>query len=480
MSLSSGLFLGFALVFILAMRLLPARQGMRAVVLGAANLVFIASFVSQPVQAVPLALFVVGGWLATRLSAGKPSTLVFGLMIGAVVLVFVWLKHYSIVAFVPSLPVAYLTLGLSYVLFRIIHLMVDVRDEVIPPPSAWDYFNYVLFFLNFVSGPIQRYQDFSSQLGARDADIADKDVHHAIRRVLLGLLIMLVIAPKLLFVTNHFQSSLFISLAGRGLSSASMYFCFAALAYLVYLYVNFSAYMNIVVGIGRLAGFQLPENFDKPFAAENFLDLWSRWHITLSEWFKFYVFNPLLKSLASRWGTPAAMPYLGAVAFFVTFLLMGIWHGSTSIFLFYGLFLGAGVAANKFYQIEIVKRLGRDGYRKLKGRAWYLHLCRGFTLSYFAIALCCLWVHQDQAGLFVTSRGLTAGIVAMVLLSLLIAVVSFVISALVGLAGRTFGAHRTAASGLWLSMQTAFAAILLVLLASNMGQGPPEFVYKAF
>src|SRR5262250_2889257 len=100
--------------------------------------------------------------------------------------------------------------------------------------------------------------------------------------------------------------------------------------------------MDVVIGIGRFYGFRLPENFDRPFAAGNFLEFWTRWHITLSNWFKVYVFNPGLRALAARVETPRAMPYLGVLAYFVTFLLMGVWHGSTRAFVIYGLLLGAG------------------------------------------------------------------------------------------------------------------------------------------
>ncbi len=96
-----------------------------------------------------------------------------------------------------------------------------------------------------------------------------------------------------------------------------------SLAYAFFVYFNFSGYMDIVIGIGRLLGFKLPENFDRPFAAENYLDFWQRWHMTLSEWFKTYVFNPLVKKLYDSTGQqPKRMPLLGVIGYFVTFFLL--------------------------------------------------------------------------------------------------------------------------------------------------------------
>jgi D-alanyl-lipoteichoic acid acyltransferase DltB (MBOAT superfamily) len=160
-----------------------------------------------------------------------------------------------------------------------------------------------------------------------------------------------------------------------------------------------------VIGLGILCGFQLPENFNRPYLAQNFLDLWSRWHITLSEWFKFYLFNPVLKTLAERWPSPKLIPYFGAVAFFITFTIMGIWHGSTPIFLIYGAALGIGAAGNKLFQIYAVSRLGKKRYRALSERAWYRHFSRGATLAFFTVGVACVWITPEIAALIMRVGG---------------------------------------------------------------------------
>jgi len=148
----------------------------------------------------------------------------------------------------------------------------------------------------------------------------------------------------------------------------------SAVAYTFYLYYNFAGYMDIVIGIGWLLGQNLPENFDRPFSARNIFEFWSRWHMTLSEWFKTYLFNPLMRFLADRVTAPRWLPYLGIIAFFVTFFVMGVWHGSTGVFLIYGLVMGAGASLNKLWQVFMNEVSARSGIRplqnRLRTRAW--------------------------------------------------------------------------------------------------------------
>jgi D-alanyl-lipoteichoic acid acyltransferase DltB (MBOAT superfamily) len=140
---------------------------------------------------------------------------------------------------------------------------------------------------------------------------------------------------------------------------------------------------------------EIPENFNRPYLATNFLDFWSRWHITLSEWFKFYLFNPLTKELLRVVDRPALAPWLGAVGFFVTFFVMGLWHGTSDRFVVYGLLLGAGVSLNKAWQVALTKRMGRRPYAALCARRWYRILARSLALSYFAFALILIWFDLD-------------------------------------------------------------------------------------
>jgi hypothetical protein len=111
--------------------------------------------------------------------------------------------------------------------------------------------------------------------------------------------------------------------------------------------------------------------------------------MTLSNWVKTYVYSPLLIALMRRFPRPALEPYLGVGAYFVTFFLVGMWHGQSPSFMILGLLFGAGVSVNKLYQILAVKRLGRGRYRSLCATPWYVVLSRGLTFAWLCFS--CLW-----------------------------------------------------------------------------------------
>jgi D-alanyl-lipoteichoic acid acyltransferase DltB (MBOAT superfamily) len=265
-------------------------------------------------------------------------------------------------------------------------------------------------------------------------------------------------------------------------------YALCAVCYTFYLYYNFSGYMDIVIGLGWLLGQDLPENFDHPFQARSFLEFWQRWHMTLSEWFKTYVFNPLLMTMMSRVSSPALMPLLGVVAFFVTFLVMGVWHGTTLVFVVYGLLMGLGASINKLWQIGAAHWLGKKRYRALTAQRPYAALSRGLTFAYFAMALTCLWVTQmpDFAAL-AAHLGVTGIMGTLIALTLGVAIVTLLteggtaILAKVrtGPPGRPFWARESWA-GMWALNFGLAARICLVLIVISILNKPPEFVYKAF
>src|SRR4029077_2686093 len=156
-----------------------------------------------------------------------------------------------------------------------------------------------------------------------------------------------------------------------------------AVAYPLYLYFNFSGYTDIVIGIAGFLRLRLPENFNRPFSSTNFIDFWGRWHITLSAWLKTYVFNPLTKVLMKRFPSAKAQPVIGVVAFFVTFFLIGVWHGQTPAFLIFGVLLGTGVSVNKLFQILMDKWLGHSAYKQLASNSIYCAFSRGRTFTCF-------------------------------------------------------------------------------------------------
>jgi alginate O-acetyltransferase complex protein AlgI len=396
MSLTSSLFLAFALAAVILLRLAPAGVLRRVTILGL-NAVFLFSMVSAPLQLVPLAGFVLLGYGAILIAGRARSSLSLGVLVTGLVVIFVWLKRYPIVSAVPTFNFAFTVVGLSYILFRILHILIDVAQGSLRRPSFIAYLNYIFFFLSLLSGPIQRYEDFAPQAEMMPPPLGWEKVNTAAKRVVVGYLMVIVIGNTTINFVEMAKPPFFDALGHGKMVLGTYLFALLTFAYLVNLFVNFAGYMNIVIGVGSLAGIVLPENFDHPFMSDSFLDLWSRWHITLSNWFKTYLFNPLLRMLSARWGTKNSTPYLGAIAFYVTFFVMAVWHGTTSIFVIYGLFLGSGVTVNRLWQILIPKIFGKNNYKVLSGRRWYFQLSRAATISYLAVALTSFWINGEQA-----------------------------------------------------------------------------------
>jgi len=441
------------------------------------NFVFVASFFDSLRQALPLAGFVMAGYAAVVLSSRIGASLP---LIGVVILIFAWLKRYDFLAFLPPLHFLYVVVGLSYILFRVLHLVIDVGQKAIPRPGFISYLAYVLFFPTFVSGPIQRYEDFDGQVSSPVAPGTTHELYMACQRIIRGMALIGFVTVLTHFLFERIQLRFYGALAASTFSfSTFALLCAAASLFAVHLYLNFGGYMDIVIGVGRLAGLALPENFNRPYLSRNFLEFWSRWHITLSEWFKFYLFNPLLRLMAQKWRAPSQMPYLAVLGFFVTFTVMGIWHGSTRIFLAYGLILGSGISLNKLYQVQMTAWLGKKGYKVLAGRSWYGHLCRGLTLAYFALSIVCLWIDASHAQVLSRFRGMALVFIAFAALSALTAVLSFAIERLTARLSNV-PPWMPSLSDRVLPAWTAIQIFLVAVAIFSVDSNSPEFVYKVF
>jgi D-alanyl-lipoteichoic acid acyltransferase DltB (MBOAT superfamily) len=164
-----------------------------------------------------------------------------------------------------------------------------------------------------------------------------------------------------------------------------------ALLYPLFLYSNFSGYIDIVIALARLMRVRLPENFNRPFSAASVIDFWNRWHMTLSAWLKTYVYNPLLLTLMRRIPSLSMQPYIGVFCFFVTFFLIGIWHGRTSEFVVFGVLTGAGMSVNKLWQIGLTRGMGRKRYQRIADNLLYESLARGLNFVWFSFTQFWFW-----------------------------------------------------------------------------------------
>jgi alginate O-acetyltransferase complex protein AlgI len=477
MTFTSLPFLAFVVAVVLLVNATSSTK-LRAAVLLAANLLFLASYTDRPIELVPLSAFLLLGFVFVEWLRRSRSSAVLWLGLTLVLATFVNLKRYAFVPAELTLHGAYAVVGISYMLFRILHLMVDAKQgelrEPVPPLS---FVNYTVSFLTLTAGPIQRYKDFQQE-SSNVSPLREGEAERAFARIVAGFLRIAVVSA----VFNY----LFATVSARVLAGAALpwpqllvLYGASAVCYTVFLYANFAGYMDVVIGIGALVGQRLPENFDHPFRARSFLDFWARWHITLSQWFRTYVFNPLLRIMAARVTAPSLTPYLAVIAFFVTFLLMGVWHGATSVFVVYGLFMGAGASVNKLWQLQAVKRLGKARYKALGENPIASYVARGMTFAYFAIGLSCLWLSLAELGSLSSALGLAGWLAAYLGLTFGAAITFAAWDALVALAVR-FRSYASFELGTASRNLLLASRVLLILCVSSFFHKAPEFVYRAF
>lgn len=475
-------FLLLAIVAALGVRSLPW-AGARRALLTLANLVFLGSFAHDPWTLVPLLGFLLWSWAGVLWLRARPGRLLLSAWLVGTVAIFVVLKQYTFVQPLVGFSEPLVTVGLSYVLFRVLHLMIDLGSGGrVEGLTALRFFNYTCNFITFVSGPIQRFEEYvlENERPPHEREVLDGNLLlDAGSRALVGLVKSLLAAPVALGLHGWAKAAIAGETSALAGLPSSVSLSVATLAYLMFLYWNFSGYVDLVIAAGRLAGTKVPENFVEPFASPNFIELWSRWHITLSDWFRFYLFNPIVTGLTRFRSDVRWAPYYGVLGFLVTFFVMGVWHGTTGIFVFYGLLLGTATATNKLYQVQLRKWLGKQRLKRLAENAFYRRFCNGLCIGFFALALACFWLEWDGlSSLLGRVRGL--GVVTAVGISTGVVMALRLVFDL---------AHR-ATVGSWLARMldsrafrqtwTSFALAVLVIHAALGHSSAPTFVYAEF
>jgi alginate O-acetyltransferase complex protein AlgI len=219
-----------------------------------------------------------------------------------------------------------LPIGISFFTFHHISYVVDVyRHSRRAQKSPVQFVTYIAMFPQLVAGPIVRYHEISAQLADTRRNRAD-DFALGFPRFVWGLTKKVVIADSIAPIADAAFAT-----SGGDMTTATAWL--GALAYTVQLYFDFSGYSDMAIGLGLMLGFRLPENFDRPYSAASITDFWRRWHMSLSRWFRDYVYIPLG---GNRHG--AAKTYRNLIIIFVA---TGFWHGANWTFLVWGLYHGA-------------------------------------------------------------------------------------------------------------------------------------------
>jgi alginate O-acetyltransferase complex protein AlgI len=305
------------------------------------------------VNLLALSAFVLTGYAAGEILARRPSTWLLAGYIAALTAAFVVLKRYAFLQLIVTdslLTHAIDLVGLSFIFFRQIHYVVDVKQGDIRDRSLWSYLVYQLNPFTLLAGPIQRYQRFYEDWQSLAPLPADKhELRKTFLRILIGVLKVSLLGELCLWYALH---------PPPGVIPWQVYLFYFFPAYV---YFNFAGYCDIVIGAAALVGIRVPENFDRPYVSRNMIDFWTRWHRTLSFWIRDYVFNPLYMAIARR--SPGAAPHLAFVCYFVALFLAGVWHGATWNFVIFGVLNGLGVSAAKLWENIIIARAGRKGLR---------------------------------------------------------------------------------------------------------------------
>ncbi|ULL19418.1 MBOAT family protein [Paenibacillus sp. H1-7] len=215
--------------------------------------------------------------------------------------------------------------------------------------SAVDYANYILFVPTFTSGPILKFRDFMAD-AKKPYQVNSSQVEDGVKRIILGLFKKLVVVTWMTDVFQHVQQQ----------ELHTHQSIFLMVWFYIMLFFDFSGYSDIAIGFGRLMGYNIPENFKKPFTSPTLTQFWRNWHATLGDWFRDHIFMFFSRKAPSKW-TAAGLSILIMV-------LIGLWHGFGWIYFFYGLYHGVVIA--------IESLLGKSTVNKKKvSKSYYWARC---------------------------------------------------------------------------------------------------------
>jgi alginate O-acetyltransferase complex protein AlgI len=234
-----------------------------------------------------------------------------------------------------------LPIGISFYTFQILSYDIDLyRGNTAVQRNPATFAAYVTFFPQLIAGPIVRYVDIARALEKRTHTV--QDVAAGARRFVLGL-------GKKVMIANVLGELVELCKTGGEKSVLAAWLYIAA--YALHIYFDFSGYSDMAIGMGRMFGFHFLENFNYPYIAQSVTDFWRRWHISLSSWFRDYVYIPL-------GGNRVAAPR-HVFNILVVWFLTGFWHGAGWNFIVWGLYFAALLLLEKFFLGKVLERLPR-------------------------------------------------------------------------------------------------------------------------
>lgn len=332
--------------------------------------------------------------VAMRRLAARPDRLVAGFLLLGLTALFIWNKRSGGVAGALATQAPLALMGVSYLVLKAAAAVVETHRGTLAPAGFRDLLAWLAFLPTYPAGPIMPLEHFEAQ-------------HPAASRatVLAGLERMLVGAVKALIVAYHlgrFADGVLADPAAHGRATVLL----AVYALTFRFYLDFSGYSDIAIGLGAALGYRIDENFDAPLVRRNLVQLWQRWHMSLTRWLRTYVFVPVSRALLRT------LPSLDdrvciAAAQLVTMTACGLWHGLTVNFALWGLSQGIGLV--------VVGIVARDLGPKLPAPflSWWRTspVAAGLSvlLTFHAFALPLVFVATDVSGALAILRVVALG-----------------------------------------------------------------------
>jgi membrane protein involved in D-alanine export len=239
--------------------------------------------------------------------------------------------------------------GLSYITFRTIQVYLD-NNASEKPANIIDYILFMLFPFTLLIGPIDRFQRFKNDLNGGYGRLNGKQLSDGWQILLLGIVQKFVLAE---LVNRYWLSPLHAESKAAADVLNNMY------AYAFFLYFDFAGYSSMAAGLGKMFGIDVPENFNNPFFAVNPQDFWRRWHITLGDWLREYIFRPYYKWISGKKRLKNFPLFKQNSGLFIIFVIMGLWNGFRGNFILSGCIFGLYSVVHNSY-IYYSRKRGRD------------------------------------------------------------------------------------------------------------------------
>jgi D-alanyl-lipoteichoic acid acyltransferase DltB (MBOAT superfamily) len=346
--------------------------------------------------------------LLARFVPAKKGLLAAG--VGVIILIFVLLKNPALATVssrglrslmsqdpVLAQPTDLGWLGFSYVAFRLIHTLIDRMNGRLKDIQLGEYLVYTIFFPAFMAGPLDRLQRFRKDLDDPQP-LRAGEVLQSGQRLATGLFRKFILADSL--------GLLALSAVNVTQAQGAGWLWLMLAAYSFQLFFDFAGYTDIAIGMGLLLGFNLPENFNQPYRQPNLTLFWNNWHMTLTQWVRGYLFNPLTRKL--RRGRKLSIPAIILITQLTTMLVIGLWHGITPNFIIWGLWHGLGLFVQNRWSSFAAPRVAKLAEAKpWLGKAYN---AGGVLLTFTFVSLGWVWFALPTTSLAIQTFGKLFGI----------------------------------------------------------------------